>query len=479
MLKGLSTKIVNSGTLMSIANLVSKFGLIIIITPLLIEHLPTYQVTIWLLTISIGNFIQFLDLGFTPTFIRTISYSALSPRPSNPANNVNLSKSSLDSMQQQEHNFSEISNLIKKIYLILALLSILLVLILAFPVFSNLATTANDWKILILLATTTPIIVYGFQYGAIIQGLNHVALWQRTQMIFSILALLLAIISLLITSSLVIVVTMIQASLILATLVNSQIARNLSGNISSDTSPTQDSSYYFKRHIWAPSWRSGLGVICSAGLFQFSGILYASFAQANEAAQYLLAIQLIRGISAISQTAFYSRLPGLSRMYAMKDIQSFIDFSRAGMQLTYIIYLTIYSTLVITTLAIIPKSPYAEIFPDIRLILLLGTALLLERFGAMHLQLYSTTNHINWHKANGGAALITILLTFFFYRFFEIGIFSFPLGLLIANLIYYSPYCAHLSYRMFPIKLIKYEATNIIPALIFVAVISLISLLLS
>ena len=96
---------------------------------------------------------------------------------------------------------------------------------------------------------------------------------------------------------------------------------------------------------------------------------------------------------------------------------------------------------------------------------MLGLAILVERVGAMHLQLYSTTNHVVWHIANGVSGIIMLTAIPFAYERF--GVLGFPLGILIGYVTFYVPYSMRLSYRAFKLRVTDMDlSASIIPVLL-------------
>jgi hypothetical protein len=96
---------------------------------------------------------------------------------------------------------------------------------------------------------------------------------------------------------------------------------------------------------------------------------------------------------------------------------------------------------------------------------MLGLAILFERIGAMHLQLYSTTNHVVWHIANGISGTIMLIVIPIAYQWFHIM--GFPLGILIGYVAFYVPYSMRLSYRAFSLKVGDIDlAASVLPVLI-------------
>jgi hypothetical protein len=96
---------------------------------------------------------------------------------------------------------------------------------------------------------------------------------------------------------------------------------------------------------------------------------------------------------------------------------------------------------------------------------LLGLAFLFERIGAMHLQLYSVTNRIVWHFANGVSGLVMLCAIPLAYDAF--GVEGLPIGILIAYGGFYVPYGLFQSYRTFHLEMIRMDMwASILPVLI-------------
>jgi hypothetical protein len=92
-----------------------------------------------------------------------------------------------------------------------------------------------------------------------------------------------------------------------------------------------------------------------------------------------------------------------------------------------------------------------------------------ERYGALHLQLYSITNDIVWHIANGVSGLIFIVLSFIFAAIAGLGVISFPLALIISSLSFFTWYSARKSYKFFDLDFPGFEyRTSFYPLILMV-----------
>ena len=97
----------------------------------------------------------------------------------------------------------------------------------------------------------------------------------------------------------------------------------------------------------------------------------------------------------------------------------------------------------------------------------MGLSMFAERYGAMHIQLYSTTNHIIWHTANGVAGLIYLAVALTLFN--RIGVYAFPVGTLAGYLGFYCWYSAIYSYKTFGLKFWNFEKnTSFFPLILMI-----------
>jgi hypothetical protein len=215
------------------------------------------------------------------------------------------------------------------------------------------------------------------------------------------------------------------------------------------------------RALWPAAWRSLLGVALIVGANQGGAIFYAQIGEPRTIAIYLLTLRLLETIAAVARTPFYARIPELVRLHAQGSTEQQLAVARTGMRFTY--WLIVAGLLSASALGpAIFKALGSDVpFPPRTLWLALGCAYLLDRYGAMHLQLYSTTNRIVWHTAAGGYAvlyLVSLASTFDW-----LGIYTFPVAMLIGYAGWYCWYCAAHSYGAFGISPWRFERGLFLP----------------
>jgi hypothetical protein len=302
--------------------------------------------------------------------------------------------------------------------------------------------------------------LFGNYFSASLLGLNEVAKVQRWQMFTALLATVLASITLIKGGGLFSLVTVYQVTLALNVVVNIWLKRIL-GNQSRHELVTPDDVQAVWEVAWPVAWRSGVGVLMSAGLIQFSGIVYAQLGETRLVASYLLGLQLVRSISAFSQAPFYSKLPVLSSLYAMHDKDEIIRLAKRGMRLAYGVFTVFFIVLGVCSESLLALIGSNVVFPGMVMWTLLSLGFFIERYGAMHIQLYSVTNHIIWHIANGVTGLVMVAVCMLLYPL--VGVYAFPWALLVGNAGFYAVYSARHSYREFGLKFFSFEKSVMLP----------------
>jgi uncharacterized membrane protein YdcZ (DUF606 family) len=226
--------------------------------------------------------------------------------------------------------------------------------------------------------------------------------------------------------------------------------------------------------VWPSTWRSGVGIFLSYGLVQASGIFYAQVGSTAGVASYLLALRLITAVSQFSQAPFYSKIPQLARLFAEDKQGELLEIAKRGMFLSHWSYLLGFLGLGLLGGPILNCIGSNAEFPSSHLWILMGLGFFAERYGAMHIQLYSSTNHIIWHIANGVTG--TIYLVFSLLLFPHLGVYAFPIAMLLGYLGFYSWYAALHSYRYFQLRFMPFESRVSLPQICVILLYAIVSM---
>jgi O-antigen/teichoic acid export membrane protein len=317
----------------------------------------------------------------------------------------------------------------------------------------------------ILLASSFNLL--GNSYSSYLQGLNQIALLRRWEILTSLGAIGTSIIVLLAGGGLLGLVITNQGWLIINIFRNYWLCLKVEGGLFKNFTGQEIDTVVFGA-VWPSAWRSGLGVFMGYGVVQVSGIIYAQFGTASGVASYLLALRLMQMISQFSQAPFYSKLPLLAKLRSEGNLEHQIQVAKRGMTLAYWTYAAGFIGLGLFATPLLGLIGSNAKFVAPLLWGIMGLSMFAERYGAMHIQLYSTTNHIIHHIANGVSGIIYLVVALALFK--QIGVYAFPIGTLIGYLGFYGWYSAIHSYRAFGLKFWEFEKPIMIPPLLSILI---------
>lgn len=435
-----------SPTLTTWASFLTRSLNLLVILPLAVDRLSAAEVQIWQMVLSVGIMLMFLDLGLSPTFTRFFARSVVTAGEAGSRGATDYGR-----VEQTWRTMFFIYGWAAR----LGGLPVLLIgwLALKLPI-SDLEQPAEGWWALGAVALTSPLGFLALGYTAFLQGLNHVALVRRWEALFGLGAVATNLGVLMLGGGLLELVVATQVWTVLAVLRNRMLAFRVDQGRA-----RQFGKAMWIRSAWAEAWpavwRSGVGVVLTSGFIQASGLLYAQFGRAAEVAAYLLALRYLTAISQFAQAPFYSRIPALARLQAQGDTPRLLALAERGMRLSHLTFAAAATTAAYVLPWVFTQVEGEVAFVSPSLWWLFVFAIFLERFGAMHLQLYSTTNHIVWHKAGGWSGAIIITVSLLSIR--HLGAYAVPIGMVVAYAGFYCWYCAMKSYREFQIPILRFE----------------------
>lgn len=427
-----------------------------VVLPLALTRLTVEDTSVWLLFQAILSFYLLIDIGFTPTFVRFVSYvnHGKQPQESKPELEAQPSAATKDSPAANNspaandrvlrgYSMSDVLATMRFVYLRLSLLGLLLLatlgsLALYQPIEKTPNTTAA-WLAWLVIVISSYVVFRCGRYAAYLQGVEKIALYQRWQIFTNLIGLGLSI------------AVMLADLGLLALVVSSQLGSLAGILVVRHISLKDFPQHYFARkkqyspellkQAWSAAWRSGLGILIYTGTLQGSGIIYAQLASAAEVSAYLLALRIAQTVANFSYVPFYTKIPVMARMYAGGERMQLVQVARQGMLRTNWVLTSALIFFGFATPYLLSIIHSETPFVASLVWWILAAAILGERIGAQFLQLYSISNHILWHIANGiSGALMLIAMPLFYYLW---GIAGLPLGMLFAVAVYYLPY----SYR--------------------------------
>jgi hypothetical protein len=208
----------------------------------------------------------------------------------------------------------------------------------------------------------------------------------------------------------------------------------------------------------------------STGIVQGSGMVVPQVASAQTAAAYLLVLRLITVVSQLSQAPFYSRLPSMAKDNAEGNTASMVVQARRGLGLSlWTMVIGIFGILIVFPMVLRVLDSSVDM-PTSSISLLLCLAFFLERYGSMHMQIYTLSNHVIWHRVNGLAGLIVLFATSAMVSVFSIE--ALPLAMLVGYGLYLCPVTSHKSLKFLGVHRWAFERSTSLGPLLALSIVS-------
>lgn len=456
----------NSPTLMTWGSFFSRSLSLVVVLPLLLTRLSTEEIALWYLYMTIISFQMLVDVGFSPTFSRVIAY-AMGGVKVDDLKSPKAQNNGQVNWETLELIYSEMRVIYSRLGLLWpTLLVVFGTLALIKPV-SHVQNTFSAWSAWGVILVVSTVAIRGNIYSSYLQGINQIALLRRWEAITSIGAIVTSFLVLILGGGLLGLVIAHQGWQVLNILRNRWLSGVVEDGRFKSFAREKKNKKVFDA-VWPSAWRSGVGHFMTYGLVQASGVLYAQVGTAAGVASYLLALRLIQTVSQFSQAPFYSKLPVFARLFAEDKKDELVAFAKRRMRLSYWCYVAGFIGLGIAGEPLLKFIGSNADFPAHLLWSLLGLAFFVERYGAMHLQLYSTTNHIIWHIVTIAFGIIYILACLILFDL--IGVHCFPVGILLGHLGFYSWYSAKHSYKFFALSFKSFDLPTVFVPLVLVII---------
>lgn len=460
----LLSRILNSPVMMSWGSIAARLLGLLVLTPLVLSRFREGDTALWLLLAIFASMQVVADAGFSQTFARAIAYAEggaslellKSYRPPSVVTVSHVVNADL-----MIRLIGTMRLVYKRLALIGAVIFSAMLPMLLHPV-SRASDPVQGWFAVAVVFVVSLAVLGGNLYSAFLQGRNRIALLRRWEMLFGVAGTVSAIFAVLAGGGLLLVVCVQQAWVLLGIIRNRWLCR-LDDDFRIGQSSAADMEVF--RAIWPAAWRSGVGVLMSLGVTQASGLIYAQIGTSAQTASYLLALRVVQAISQFSQVPFYSKIPMLTRLYSQDKKVDMIALARRGFALSHLTFMAGFLFVGISAAWLLQFIGSKTEFVSPALWTLMGAAFLLERLGAMHIQLYSTTNHIVWHVANGWTGLAMLLLGLALYPAFKVA--AFPAAMAISYGLIYCPISFFHSYKFMQIPFPDFDMTaGLFPVLI-------------
>ena len=460
-MSALLRRIWHSPTATTWGSLAVRLSAVVVVLPLVLVRFAPAEVALWQLFSTMLMLAMMLDFGLAPTFARLLAFArggaTLADMARIQQNSQPVARTADPAVA------SAVVSTLRWLYPRIALGATVLMAVvgtlgLVKPI-SQSQDAASAWAAWALVLATTGIALWGGAYAAALQGMDKIALMRRWEVATGLGQVVTSLVVLVLGGQLLALVAGYQAWAVVGALRNYWLLRSQHPALFAEPPAAQPQVMGV---MWGPAWRSGLGVLMSHGLIQASGLVYSQMAPAAEVAAYLLALRLAMLISQFCQAPFYSKLPRLAEMQAAGQQTEQLRLAQRGMRMAYWVFAGFAVLVALAAEPLLQAIGSRTSFVSAGVWTVLALAFFAERFGAMHLQLYSLTNHIVWHIANGVTGVVMIVIAALAYpRFKEL---AFPGAMLVAYAGFYSVYSVAHSKAAFKLRLWHFESRTAVPA---------------
>lgn len=462
------SRIWNSPTLTTWASFFSRTAALAVILPLVLRQFSVAEFTVWSLFAIFSGLQLLFDMGFSVTFVRAIAVALAG---------ASTSKSFLQhahptkGMPPNLELVRQVVGVMRFVYRRLAIVYAALLssagTLLLVRSIDRVANPQAAWIAWIIVVAVSYVALRASYLGVLLMGLNEVAVVRRWDALMSLGSGLSSALVLLSGGGLLELVVVYQVWGLLGTWRNLWLCRTVHDGRFRALPPVLRDDHILA-DLWPSTWRSGLGVAMSYGLVQATGIVHSQIAPTAATASYLLCLRILQLVSTFSQAPYYSKLPLLPRLRAEGKTDTLITVAASGMRQSLWAFALAFTGASLLGPPLLHWLDSSVAFPDSVFWVLLGTMFFAERYAAMHLNLYSTTNHIITHIANGVTGLLSIAFIVAALPF--LGMLAMPAGLLAGYLTFYSWYPVMYSYREFRMPFLSFEwRTSVGPLICFAA----------
>lgn len=433
--------------------LVRSIGLLALL-PLVMAESTAAEVVVWLLLGNAATYAAIADFGLLPTCTRAVAFTTARTAASAAAVSI-----------PAEGGLAAMVGTMRSMYRLAAAATVAITLAVGLVALDGpidaLESRAAAWTAAAAVLVGLAVAVLGNQYAAYLSGSGHLATVQRILAWTGGAGVASGFLILVGHDGIFAVIVAQQAWSVIGTLLLARAAENAVPGCA--YSACRGTRPEWRAWIWSGAWRSGLSTLLTAGALQASNLLVAQIPDRAASAAYLFSVRLMQAVSQFAQAPFYSRIPELARLHAEGESAARARLAAMAMRLSHWVFVGGFVAVGIgaaPALQAIGSSVSPAAAP---IWVALGIGMFGERYGAMHLQLFSVTNRILWHVAAiryfAGFLLGSLLLLPW------LGLPAVPVALLVSCWTLYVGYCTRLSYSELGVRMLDFERPVMLPAL--------------
>lgn len=292
----------------------------IILLPLVLQKLTTDELGVWYVFLSIGALIQLLDLGFTPTIMRNISYAF--------AGATRLQRKGIDEQQfiQGEPNYGLIYKLISistKIYFYISIVALLLLITIGTYYIAYITKKIENINIIIAWLIYSIGIFLNLYYSywiPVLIGIGKIKESQKATVVSQLVYLFIGFIGIMQSFGLIAISLAFAISgLVLREVSKYYFKGSIPDKLDIKNSKEEDKELF--SIVWYTASKMGMVFVGSFLIVQANTLICASYFDLRTTAQYGLTLQLFSVVATFSSIMFRSYLPIINEARIKKSQQ--------------------------------------------------------------------------------------------------------------------------------------------------------------
>ncbi len=417
-----------------------SFGTNILLLPIVLYYLPTEELGLWYIFLSVGAFVAMFDFGFSPQIARVITYSYAG---ADEIQKVGVVSATLgDRKDSNIYLLKKVICTAKSIYLIIALL--------AFILLSTGGTyyiyTVSDrhlsayilyaWGVFVIASFINILYLY---YTAIFRGIGNfvdlnkaLALSKLIQIIASVTLLVLCRNIMAVTIAYLLSGIMFRFYLSHALRKKTEVGKEY---YKSKNNFTINERYENFKLIWSNARKDGLVMISRYFVTQSNTVLCSLYLGLTETAGYALSVQILTIVSSISSIYYTTQQPLLNAASVEKNHSlKYNIFSKSWVIfiVMYVLFILVMITIGIPLVNLIKHDTLL----NINMFLFLAIYMFLEANQSLFTSYISTSNYIPYSNAYCVSALLATILAILLITLTSWGVMSLILAHFIVQLSY-------------------------------------------
>lgn len=432
----------------------------ILVLPLVLNRLDTPEVAVYYLFAAAWMLMMMVSYGLNSSFIRILGYLLNGASPGDLVDGYGRDVIRSDLPPKGEHRVtSGYFKMMGRVYFGVGVLASVVALLIFTPLLirplsklDNPSAAWFAWGSLLILA---PIALFTNTYASYLFGANAITKLRRTEFLAGVGSIVASCICLLFYPNLAVLMLAMHLWNPVKLVLLSRVSRELSSEVDVSNPLCGHAEYRLFSAVWPSAWRVSIGVMLNQGMLQASSLMLAQLASVSTIASYGLTVSLVSAISEFSKAPMVSRMPVLVKLKVSGDLKALQESCSRSMAGSYWAFAVGVSCLILFgQVAVKFISPNVSLAPQ-PFVLLMAIACYLDRFSAMHQQIYETSNRIIMHITS--LVYSVIYLSVVFFSIHALGIYAFALAAIFGQLIFVAAVSCHRSYKVLEVSSWAYE----------------------